>query len=84
MDSGGSIGDPIFIVKRFRKINWQSHVPNEGMPEVLSLFIFICGYLWGVYHTLLPYRMKGFRKIDRQFSSPNEGMSEIRLAIPFS
>ena len=54
MDSGGSIGDPIFIVKRYRRINRQSHFPNEGQPEVHSSFILFRGYLQGVCHTPLP------------------------------
>gem|GEM_PF-4787252 len=64
-------------MKGFRRIDRQSHFPNEGQSEILSLFIFIWGYLWGVYHTLLPYRMKGFRKINLQSHFPNEGRSEI-------
>ena len=75
---------PTLTDEGIRRIDRQSHFPNEGRPEILSSFIFICGYLWGVCHTPLPCRMKEFRKIDRQFSFPNEWIPEDQSAIPFS
>ena len=50
---------------------------DEGQSEILSLFISIWGYLWGVCHTPLLYRMKEFGKIDWQFCFSNEGQPEI-------
>ena len=64
-------------MKGFRRIDRQSYFPNEGQSEILSLFISIWGYLWGVCHTPLPYRMKGFGKIDWQFCFSNERITEI-------
>ena len=64
-------------MKGFGKIDWQFCFSNEGQSEILSLFISIWGYLWGVCYTPLPCRMKEFRRIDRQSRFPNEGRPEI-------
>ena len=68
-------------MKGFRRIDRQSRFPNEGRPEILSSFISIWGYLWGVCHTLLPRRMKEIRRINRQSRFPNEEMPEVHSSF---
>ena len=64
-------------MKGHRYLPHVSYSLDEGQSEILSLFISIWGYLWGICYTPLPCRMKGFRKINRQSRFPNEGQPEI-------
>ena len=74
---------PIHRMKDDRYSPRVSHSLDEGRPEILSLFISIWGYLWGVCHTPLPRRMKGFGRIDRQSHFSNEGQPEILSSFIF-